>query len=178
MSPAEHLSEPTWGGGSSSPHTPRPPPRPNVVSDSRATMRPQHGHHGLVGQAQARDPSDSKRSKTRRPRKQSPLCPSFPDLNRGTSGTPKGTTSTWQASGALLLGPLCHPPHAAPPAQANLRLDSQKHRRAHPGPTVRGHEGSGPMATLAGPTWARGHPAISPSTVPDDLETGSIWKPL
>ena len=48
----------------------------------------------------------------RRPRKQSALCLLFPDLNWGTSGAPKGTASTWQASGgrAPLLGQRCPPP--------------------------------------------------------------------
>lgn len=47
----------------------------------------------------------------RRPRKQSPLCLLFPDLNWGTSGAPKGTASTRQTSGgAPLLGPRCPPP--------------------------------------------------------------------
>ena len=126
VSPAESLSEPTWEGGSSSPCTPRPPPHPHVISDLRATTRPQYGPHGLVGQARPGTPRIRRRAQQGGPESRA-LCPFFPDLNRGSSGAPKGTASTRQASGAPLLGPLCPPPRAAPPAQANLRLDSQRH---------------------------------------------------
>ena len=108
VSQTERLSEPTWGGGSSSPHTPRPPPRPNVVSDSRATMRPQHGHHGLVGQAQARDPSDSKRSKTRRPRAKPPVSVlSGPELGYKwhSQGDRIHTAGLWGAPVGAALSP-------------------------------------------------------------------------
>lgn len=66
----------------------------------------------------------------RKPRKQSPLCLLFPDLNWGTSGAPKRTASTRQASGggAPVGATLSPTPVPRLLCRWDLRLDSQRQK--------------------------------------------------